>query len=98
MKLLTALYTTCALVLTPAVVAAEAPQQASEQVTPAKLDINQASEEQLQSLPGIGPTKAAAIIEYRQVQGNFRSVDELDAVPGIGASTLAQIRELVKVR
>ena len=61
----------------------------------APLDLNTASEEQLDALPGVGPATAQKIIDYRQAHGPFRSVDELEAVPGIGPSKLAQLKGLV---
>jgi competence protein ComEA len=59
------------------------------------VDLNSATPEQLDSLPGIGPSTAAKIIAYREQHGAFRSLAELDAVPGIGAGRLAQLKGLV---
>ena len=59
------------------------------------LDLNTASAEQLDALPGIGPATAEKIVAYRQVHGPFRSVDDLDGVPGIGSSRIAQLKGLV---
>jgi competence protein ComEA len=61
------------------------------------VDINSATAADLESLPGIGPSKAAAIVQYRTDHGPFKSVDELDNVSGIGPSTLASIRDLVSI-
>jgi competence protein ComEA len=59
------------------------------------VDLNSATAEQLDALPGIGPSTAAKIVEYRQAHGAFHSLAELDAVPGIGAGRLAQLKGLV---
>jgi competence ComEA-like helix-hairpin-helix protein len=60
------------------------------------IDLNRATAEELQHLPGIGPKMSARIIETRK-QGPFKSVDELRRVPGIGVKTLAKLRPLVTV-
>ena len=56
------------------------------------VDLNTATADQLDALPGVGPTTAAAIVAYRDQHGPFRSVDALADVTGIGPSKLAQIR------
>ncbi|HEX9727600.1 MAG TPA: ComEA family DNA-binding protein [Gemmatimonadales bacterium] len=61
------------------------------------LNLNAASEEQLQALPGIGPAKAAAILELRARIGRFRAIEELLEVPGIGPATLEKLRALVGI-
>jgi competence protein ComEA len=61
----------------------------------APLDLNSATVEQLDTLPGIGPATAAKIVAYRQAHGAFHSLAELDAVPGIGAGRIAQLKGLV---
>lgn len=61
----------------------------------APLDLNSASLEQLDALPGIGPTTAQKILDFRQAHGPFHSVAELDAVPGIGQGRLEQLKGLV---
>lgn len=61
------------------------------------VDLNQATAEQLDSLPRVGPATAAKIIEYRSRHGPFRSVEQLLDVPGIGEATLANLRDRVRV-
>lgn len=56
-----------------------------------KININEADEKQLEKLPGIGPSKAKRIIEYREKNGKFKSLDELLNVNGIGPKTLEKI-------
>ena len=63
----------------------------------APVDINTATLEQLDVLPGIGPVTAQAILDWRIAHGAFTSVDELLEVDGIGDVTLADIRDLVTV-
>lgn len=58
----------------------------------AAVNVNTATKEQLDSLKGIGPTKAQAIIDYRTKNGPFKSIDDLEKVPGIGPATLKEIR------
>jgi competence protein ComEA len=62
----------------------------------APLDLNQATAEELQRLPGIGPKLSAAIVAAR-VQKPFASVDDLRRVKGIGAKTLEKIRPFVTI-
>jgi len=54
-----------------------------------------ATVEELAQLPGIGPARAKAIVEYRRRHGSFKSVDSLQGVSGIGPATIQRIRELV---
>ncbi len=68
-----------------------------EQPQDTKINVNTASAEELDTLPGIGPVKAQAIIDYRTEKGFFRTVDELLNVKGIGPKTLEDIRDKVKV-
>ncbi|MFH1312821.1 MAG: helix-hairpin-helix domain-containing protein [Candidatus Eisenbacteria bacterium] len=59
------------------------------------LDINTATREELMALPSIGPTRAGAIIEWRDRNGLFEKVEDLVQVKGIGEKTLAVIRKYV---
>ena len=63
----------------------------------ASIDINRASPTELESLPGVGPATAAAIITWRDENGGFRRVDDLLEVPGIGPARLERLRPLVRV-
>jgi competence protein ComEA len=63
----------------------------------AGININTASADELKSLPGIGDTKAAAIIAHRSSNGPFQSVDQLGDVTGIGPKTLEALRGLIEV-
>jgi competence protein ComEA len=63
----------------------------------APVNINTATESELEDLPGIGPTLAAAIIAEREQRGPFRSPDDLTRVHGIGEGRLAQLRDFVTV-
>ena len=58
-----------------------------------KVSLNQATTGELETLPGIGPSKAAAIIKYREEVGAFQSIDELTNVSGIGEKTLEKLRD-----
>ena len=61
------------------------------------LNINTATLEQLDELPGLGPATAQKILDYREENGGFGSVEELAHVPGIGDMRLATLREQVRV-
>ena len=65
--------------------------------TPQKINVNRAEAWLLEALPGIGPTKSKAIIDYREKNGFFRSVDELGKVQGMSAVLLEKIRPFITV-
>lgn len=69
----------------------------SEDAVSGPLNINTATEAQLEALDGIGETKARAIVEYRESHGDFASVEQLTRVDGIGDATLDKIREQICV-
>ena len=62
-----------------------------------KVNINTATAEELETLKGIGPAKARAIVAYRDANGPFSSVEELTNVSGIGEKTLANIIDDITV-
>jgi competence protein ComEA len=64
----------------------------------AGVDINTATQSDLEGLKGIGPAKAKAIIEYRNKIGSFKSVEELAGVSGIGAGTVRQLGDKITVQ
>jgi competence protein ComEA len=72
--------------------AAAAPLSTAGSSPSAPLDLNTATAEQLDALPGIGPVTAQKILDYRQAHGPFHSVAELEGVPGIGPGRLAQLK------
>jgi competence protein ComEA len=62
-----------------------------------KLNINKASAEQLDTLPGVGPSTAQKIIEYRNTRGGFKSIEELNNVSGIGNEKYKDLIDLITV-
>ena len=73
---------------------AAAPGAASK---PGKIDLNTATEAQLDTLPGVGPSTAGKIVSDRTENGPFRTVDDLMRVPGIGPAKLDALKDLVTV-
>lgn len=61
------------------------------------ININTASLEQLEELPGIGPTRAQAILDYRQQNGNFGSIEDIEKVKGIKEGEFSKIKDMIKV-
>ena len=62
---------------------------------PARLDLNRASREELERLPGIGPVMAGRILTLREKVGRFRGLEELRSVRGIGSATIERLRPFV---
>lgn len=75
--------------------AAAGPPSGGAQSTP--LDLNAATLEQFQQLPGVGPVLAQRIVDYRTRHGGFRSVEQLREVSGIGARRFTDLQDLVRV-
>ena len=61
------------------------------------ININTASQIELESLPQIGPVTAVKIIEYRETHGPFSTIEEIQNVSGIGPKTFEQIKDLITV-
>lgn len=70
-----------------------APADATAQLGP--VDVNEATAAELDTLPGVGPATAQAIVDERERNGPFLGVEDLERVPGIGPAKLATIRDLV---
>lgn len=63
-----------------------------------KININKADATQLTTLPGVGPSKAAAIIAHREDKGAFQTIDHLKDVTGIGDKTFEQLKDLIDIK
>ena len=68
-----------------------------EEEEPQKVNLNRSEAWLLKALPGIGPTRAQAIIDYRQQNGRFHNINELIKVEGIGTATYETIKDLITV-
>ncbi len=81
--------------------AQSAPSRSSGVIIPAapggSININSASQEELESLPGIGPVLAQQVIEYREANGPFPSIEAIQNVPGIGPGIFEKIKDLITV-
>lgn len=62
-----------------------------------KINLNQATVEQLETLPGIGPSKAEDILSYREEVGSFKAIEDLKEVSGIGEKTFEKLKNLISV-
>ncbi len=62
-----------------------------------RININTATAEELDTLPGIGPSTAQAIVDYRRQFGDFQRTDEITKVSGIGSATYDRVKDLITV-
>ena len=62
-----------------------------------KININTATQTELETLPGIGPTTALRIIEYRKENGKFRNIEDIKKINGIGDNKFSKIKDLIKI-
>ena len=87
------------LLLLLVVCALAAPFAAANKKTPPAhpINLNTATSEQLQQIPGIGPVTAEKILKMRKVHGKFKSVNELRAIKGIGPKRLAKMKPYLTV-
>ena len=63
-----------------------------------KIDINRASADELQVLPGVGRVLAQRMVEWRKAHGRYRTIEDLQGVKGIGKKRMEQLRTLVTVK
>ncbi len=73
------------------------PQSSQTPVVTEKININTASSVELQQLDGIGESRAAAIIRYREEKGGFKTIEEVLRVEGIGEATFQKFRDMITV-
>ena len=81
----------------PPAVSAPAGDTSQSSVPSGPININTATQAELETLPGIGPALATRIIDYRESNGPFASIEAIQNVSGIGPSTFENIKELITV-
>ena len=92
MRVLSAALLCAVLAATGAGAAPDAAKTAPAAARPGAVDLNSASEDQLQEVPGIGPSLAKKIVDFRKENGPFKSVDDLLKVRGVGEKSLEKLR------
>lgn len=73
------------------------PSGALGQTDNGKVNINTADATQLETIPGIGPSKSAAIIDYRETNGPFKTIDDIKSISGIGEKTFEKLKEKITI-
>lgn len=73
------------------------PQQSSTQAAAPALNLNTATQADLEKLPGVGPAMAKQILDYRQKNNGFKKVEELMNIKGIGEKSFLKLKPLVTV-
>lgn len=73
-------------------------EDSSEGTKNSKININTATQAQLETLPGIGPSTASKIITYRKEKGKFKKIEDLKEVSGIGNAKFEKIKDLIAVK
>ena len=92
MRVLSAAVLLGMLAVTGTAAAPEGTKAAPAAVRSGAVDVNSASEEELQDVPGIGPSLAKKIVDFRKENGPFKTVDDLLKVRGIGEKSLEKLR------
>ncbi|KMY50869.1 helix-hairpin-helix domain-containing protein [Peribacillus loiseleuriae] len=75
-----------------------APVTSSGGSSDGKINLNTATQAELETLTGIGPSKALSIIDYREKTGKFQSVEDLKKISGIGDKTFEKLKDSIKVK
>jgi len=105
MRVLLVMLAVAAMAVLPAAAQQKSPGSSSKPVAEAKpapssstpINLNTATQAQLESLPGIGPKAAQRILEYRQKNGNFKKTEDLMNVKGIGEKSFLKLKPLLTV-
>lgn len=70
----------------------------TEEVEGEKVNINKATQSQLETLPGVGPSTAKAIIEYRSENGEFKKIEDIKEVRGIGEAKFQKMKDYIVIK
>lgn len=71
--------------------------QGSNSSSPSLVNINTATESELDTLPGVGPSRAKDIIKYREENGGFKTIEDLKNIKGIGESSFEKLKDMVTI-